>query len=97
LARKKRLSVSNHLSIGWVLRQYEDLYLGELKKQLEFAETTPLVGGWKSNPSLQTRLQTFFKSRITKVLSEFSHKANPIYEDFGGSLLASNLHIWPLY
>jgi hypothetical protein len=53
---------------------YENLYLEELKKQFEFADTTPLVDGWKSNPTLRARLQTFLETGIPKVLSEFSLK-----------------------
>ncbi|PMD51971.1 uncharacterized protein K444DRAFT_248724 [Hyaloscypha bicolor E] len=43
-----------------------------MKMQLDFAETTPLVDGWKSNPTLQTHLQSFLKTGIPKVLSGFS-------------------------
>jgi hypothetical protein len=58
-----------------------------MKMQLDFAETTPLVDGWKSNPTLQTHLQSFLKTGIPKVLSGFS-LTNPalVHGDLGISL-----------
>jgi hypothetical protein len=43
---------SDYLPLGWSFCHLRQDYLEETKMQLDFAETTPLVDGWKSNPTL---------------------------------------------